>query len=273
MRTSYSFVAVARSQVPSTFAGLLWYCQYAPSASVYHPIYQQVTEVPHRLSIGSLFKYNSESMFWVAAAVGNWVNMWRMYTYPDLQSLQQELETETAQQFATTESVLMTEVGTSTPSSTSVTQAQQKMTEFASLRVDAAWQGYTDFFHHLMTKYHDGFRFNIEDEPVEMIVRKLFYPHDWLTSTGTYQYHKMHDYDMAEQRNFTDDQIGSHLKVPTNLPVGSGFIDGSLQLPFWGYILALFTLILLCLIIGYCIVSVRKCDGPCCQDKRGFSIA
>ena len=44
-RTSYSIVAVARSNIPDSLA-LLWLCQYAPSSSSYAPFYLASTTVP-----------------------------------------------------------------------------------------------------------------------------------------------------------------------------------------------------------------------------------
>lgn len=44
-RTSYSFVAVSRQNVPDHLA-LLWFSQYAPSSSSYAPFYVSTDYVP-----------------------------------------------------------------------------------------------------------------------------------------------------------------------------------------------------------------------------------
>jgi len=278
MRTSFSYIAVARSTVPESYAGMMWYCQYAPSATVYHPIYQQVTEIPKRLSIGSLYKYNPESNFWVAAVVGNWVNMWRMYAITDLQIMQKELESQAVSTFASTESTLWTLVGKTfnTPSSATTAAVRQHMTEFSEGRVEAMWDAYTTFFPHLMTKFHDGFRFNVEDQPVEMSVQKLFYPKSWLEATQ-YKYHKEHDLEMLRAMNASANptDAGQSFRVtPQSQAQAPPLLHRQVAAPLWAMALVALSVALLSTVAGvYLTRTIRRQRGGYeCADEQRYSI-
>jgi dipeptidase len=78
-RTSYSFVAQARSGLPALAAARVWFCTYAPHSSSYAPFYVSQTILPDAYTRGSLFSYDPSSAFWSFLAAGNYAS--RFYKF------------------------------------------------------------------------------------------------------------------------------------------------------------------------------------------------
>lgn len=89
-RTSYSFVAVARLNVPKQL-GMVWFSQYAPDISSYIPIYVHATELPLSWIRGSMHRFDTSSAWWNFCVAGNWVARYYNFAIKSVRELQSQL--------------------------------------------------------------------------------------------------------------------------------------------------------------------------------------
>ena len=91
-RCSYSFIAQARSWLPSSIGGVLWFGEDAPHSTCYIPIYSGVTEMPKPFSSGSRSFYDKDSAWWAFNFVSNFADLKFSYMIKDIKAVQEELE-------------------------------------------------------------------------------------------------------------------------------------------------------------------------------------
>eukprot|EP01035_Chromulina_nebulosa_P019906 gene19906-25861_t len=204
-RTSYSFVAVSRKDVPDELT-LLWFSQYAPSSTSYTPFYVSAEELPPPYTRGSLFKFDSSVSYWNFCLVGNYASKFYKYAMKDVKELQNNLQVQANYAINNVEAAMirllsfdyrkLSEPNTETdvPLTDSeivdineegsikhaVIKALTAVTKEQGHKVVDAWR---DFFPVLVTRYHDGYQAdNLDQKDIKM--RKLFYPLWWLDITG-----------------------------------------------------------------------------------------
>ena len=192
-RTSYSFVAVARSWVPNML-GHIWLCQYAPVHSSYTPMYVASEKLPLPFIRGAMQRYDEESAWWNFCAVGNYASRFYIFTLPDIQKLQQQLFANISFAQSTLEQrvLLMTRAAAIMDSSGSVVASGQPdgwiaeavalITEFTTHSGEEISHAWRKFLPYLFETYRDG---QIVTTNLTYIIRKsMFYPDWWLTLVG-----------------------------------------------------------------------------------------
>jgi len=95
-RTSYSQVSVSKATTDENrlSRAIVYVAQFTPHMASYVPIFVAagVDAVPARLSTGSLWRNDKESLFWKACAVGNYASHWFRYAIEDVRGVQKQLE-------------------------------------------------------------------------------------------------------------------------------------------------------------------------------------
>lgn len=156
--------------MPDYFA-LFWIAQYAPSRSVYVPIY--VTgDAPSEATTGSLIAYTDHSAFWNFAVVGNWAARFYSHAYPVLFTNIQALESQLVNDLEQFEAKY---IPIYNAHSKSVSKIQTEINNF----IQAKSSGVADTFRALLpqfiTQFHDGY-FASDLNAQIITMNKLFYP-------------------------------------------------------------------------------------------------
>lgn len=94
-QSAFTFVSQMRSWLPNAIGGVLWFGVDDAAQTVYTPVYCSVTETPecYKVGNGDLYNFSWTSAFWIQNWVSNMVYNKYSYMHPDLQKVQQELET------------------------------------------------------------------------------------------------------------------------------------------------------------------------------------
>mmetsp|Transcript_7490 Transcript_7490/g.9990 ORF Transcript_7490/g.9990 Transcript_7490/m.9990 type:complete len:727 (+) Transcript_7490:321-2501(+) len=178
-RTSQTLIAQARGFLPNSIGPRIWYGNYAPSANVYSPIYVSTTDIPRPYMRGSLFQYTEEAMFWLHCSVGNYINRFRKYAIEDVQTLQNQIESSA---FSNADNIDQQALAVADDEDAVI----KILTDFSNTTTLYAWEQWKDFFPQMLTKYHDGYKFDFSPESVDVAPENFFYDESWLESTGYY---------------------------------------------------------------------------------------
>lgn len=190
-RTSYSFVAVSRSNLPDTIAPVMWFTQYAPASSSYTPFYVSSNDAPRPYTKGSLFKYDPTVSFWNFAAAGNWANRWYIHTIGTIQSLQNQLESGYDRELENTDSLAIEVYESCKKDPTCNVESSNKavidlLTSFTFAKGQQTVDAWRELLPKLITQFHDGY--NAQNlNGAEISMKKLFYPKWWLDAVGYFE--------------------------------------------------------------------------------------
>jgi dipeptidase len=183
MRTSYSQISVSRPPKEGFSAGLnmVWVAQYAPHMAVYTPIYVNAGEnaVPKPLSTGSLWHYDTDSVFWRACAVGNWAAHFFKYAIVDVRETQKKLEDRAFDNQARVEAEALAAIQIGDK-----VAADSILSKFSADHCDTYRDTYNELFNFLIAKYHDGYSLADPNSFTGIDMRRLFYPKWWLKVAG-----------------------------------------------------------------------------------------
>jgi MYXO-CTERM domain-containing protein len=93
-QTGFSFVAQARSFLPDTLGGLVWFSVDDTNSTVYVPMYASISRVPKPYAVGngSFTEFTWDSAFWVFNWVANQAYTRYKDEIVDIRQVQQELE-------------------------------------------------------------------------------------------------------------------------------------------------------------------------------------
>lgn len=93
-QTGFSLVAQLRKDAPEAMKGVLWFGVDDANTSVYIPIYNSLTTVPHEFAEGNgdLLTFSWESAFWVTNFVANQAYHRYSQMIPDIRRVQTALE-------------------------------------------------------------------------------------------------------------------------------------------------------------------------------------
>jgi dipeptidase len=198
-RTSYSTIAVARSDVPDLL-GVVWLAQYAPSSASYTPLYVAAKSLPLPFIRGAMQKYDSASAWWNFCAVANYASRFYVYTIGSIQGLQQDLQWKLNNATATMESRvgLMADAavsagavsldgsmagGDETGSNAGwVAEAIDLITQCTEQSGQMISDEWRDFLPTLFSTYRDGQVFITNATSIHR--KSMFYPSWWLDLTG-----------------------------------------------------------------------------------------
>jgi len=198
-RASYSFIAQPRAFKPKELA-LVWFGPYAPSFTVYMPIYVAATVLPDALTTGSLFEYDPDSAYWSFLAVGNWVSRFYRYAMPYVEGVRAGMET----------GLFHAADGIELQASITLTFGQMEavvasLTQFVSTTPMVVTSRWSELLGEVITRFHDGYI--MEDlDSAEITATKLFYPRWWLKSVGYFENNPNPDGIMFEPSPIAEDE-------------------------------------------------------------------
>jgi len=176
-RTSTTLFATPRKHLPDKVGAVMWLSQYNPANSVFAPLYVASSELPSIYTRGSLFKYTEDAFFWMAARVGDHVRGFYMWMAPYVKAAQDALEDG---MLAEQESIDLAAVELLANSSED--DAISYLTDYTNSNAQKVYDTWYDLFEHLMTRWHDGFQFDITAPTI--VPHKLFYHKEWLSLVG-----------------------------------------------------------------------------------------
>lgn len=104
-QAGFVFVSQLRSWLPDAIGGILWFGVDDAAQTVFTPMYCSITDTPEcfRVGNGDLYTFSWTSSFWIHNWVSNMVYNKYNYMYPDLQKIQNELESKFFAQQAETD--------------------------------------------------------------------------------------------------------------------------------------------------------------------------
>ena len=179
-RTTYSFVAVPRADVPDILS-MFWFAQYAPSSSPFTPMYVAASNPPKEYMKGSLFKFDASSSFWNYLLVGNYLSHMYKFIIPDIQQAQKTFESAAFQAVADIEKKVISLLKSS--ESGSDAKARKLLDEFTSKHGTSAVDSWKELFPQIITKHHDGYTaLNLTSPTITM--KRNGYPQWWLEAVG-----------------------------------------------------------------------------------------
>lgn len=93
-QSAFTIVTQSRSTLPNEIGGLIWFGWDDAYTSCYSPLYLAMTEVPKCGSTGDVNTFNTDSSWWAFNFVANMAYYRFKDRYPDIQKVQQELESQ-----------------------------------------------------------------------------------------------------------------------------------------------------------------------------------
>ncbi|KAI9028361.1 putative peptidase [Hyaloraphidium curvatum] len=155
-RSTFSFVAVSRGQLPDPVGGVAWYGHDAPHGTVYVPFWVGVRDRdwPKEWAAGKQTEFSTKSAWWAFAFVNQWRMLrWDRMTEEDIGPLQRKLEAEVAEGYEKAEAEALGHC-TADGCSRAATDALSKFVGKAAGRVLDAWW---DLAWKLVAKYANGY--------------------------------------------------------------------------------------------------------------------
>lgn len=214
-RTSYSFVAEPRKNVPSIF-GRMWFCLYAPDTSTFTPIYIQAKELSKSWITGTMQKYDSTKAWWNFCVVGNYAARFYSFAIQGVRKLQNRLDNKLTEVCDTTEKSLLTTYfsGKSLLDKTSEENVINALTEVTKSTGDMVSVAWRDYFPELLTTYRDGYVIGGQHNAT-VEIHRMFYPKWWLDKVGFF--------------NIPGNKNGILFQPnPSIQPIGTNWMDGSI---------------------------------------------
>jgi dipeptidase len=168
-QTGFSFVTQSRSGLPDDIGGVLWYGVDDTWLTCYFPIYCKINELPVSFCRGSISHFSMDSAWWVFNLVSNYANLKYSYIAPEIQTVQQELESQfLALQPAVEKTAL--ELSAAQPN-----LMQSYLTDYSLMQGEKVVLRWRELAEYLITKYNDGYiRSNDGKYP------DVGYPEPWL---------------------------------------------------------------------------------------------
>lgn len=221
-RTAYSFVASARSDVPHHLA-TLWFAPSVPHASFYQPVYPFSTSLPESLTTGTLFELDHGCTWWAAQAISNYMDTMFMYISPEVQAAQKKIEEGTDTEYAEAEKKALQLI----KDKHDVSAARDVLTDFQNKNSAAASKSWWKLFDHIITKFHDGQRFdNFYVETLEPT--SLFYPFEWLKQVGFWK-----SAPDASVTQWSQTHVPSHRPTPPGAKALADFATTQVSVSGW----------------------------------------
>ena len=183
-RTSYSFVAEPRKNIPEMFARM-WFCLYAPDMSTFTPVYIQAKELSKAWITGTMQKYDSNKAWWNFCVVGNYAARFYSFAVKGVRKLQNKLDKKLQEICDSTESTLMsTYYGKSTTlDQVNVENVANTLTQLTVSSGDMVSTAWKDYFPELLTTYRDGYVIGGQHNAT-VEIHRMFYPKWWLDQVG-----------------------------------------------------------------------------------------
>jgi dipeptidase len=149
-RTSYTAIGRSTARLPDIVGAMAYISQQAPDSSVFIPVYVAAEKLPRELTVGSLFKFHKESLFWSVLAVSNWVHRYYDRAIGDLRVVQSALEIEFSVEAPDAAATKLIGRGRDDA-------ARKLLSEFTVTAARKVHKSYQELFPLLMARFHDGF--------------------------------------------------------------------------------------------------------------------
>ncbi|KAA8498559.1 putative dipeptidase [Porphyridium purpureum] len=174
-RTIYSMVAQSRGATKGPLAGpLLWMAFHAPRTSIFSPIYVNALEMSSAHSTGSMFNYDSGSMWWAGCRVSNYGKHWYRHALPHIVAAQDDAELSFMEDVERLDQHV---------AKMSRHDALKALTAFTVESGDKVLMKMHSLFDELVTYFHDGAHL-VNQTATEISFQHLFYPLYWLKMTN-----------------------------------------------------------------------------------------
>jgi dipeptidase len=181
-RTSYSFVAQARSWLPAPIGGILWFAHHAPHSSLFVPLYSSTKDLPKSWKTGTLYQLRRGNAWWAFAAVANFAEKMFMFIQRDVNKRQMRLEHEAVRECHERDNQALEALKQS--SAENYDKAVQIMTDYTVKNAELQVNDWWEFLDYLFTKYRDGTVLQSFEPPLRAVGE--FYPAWWLGRVGYY---------------------------------------------------------------------------------------
>lgn len=156
-QTGFTFVSQMRNWLPNPIGGVLWFGTDDAALCVYTPMYCSITKVPecYREGNGDMLNFSWTSAFWIYNWVSNMVyNKWNVM-YPDVKSLQDQMENHFIQMEPSIDKTA-TELYNESPE-----KAIAFLTNYSDTQAEQATRRWKQLGEFLLVKFIDG---NIKQE-------------------------------------------------------------------------------------------------------------
>ncbi len=169
--TCFSFIGQMRAWLPDDVGGICWFGVDDTYFTCYVPLFVGNTLVPEAFTKGDINHFSQESMWWTFNFVSNFANLKYSHMIKDIQTVQQELESEMIRQVDSITNAVM---------KLSETERIETLTAFSNSWGETVHHRWQDLGYHLITKYNDGY---VKDEKGK--IEEAPYPDDWIDQINT----------------------------------------------------------------------------------------
>lgn len=151
-QTGFSFIAQSRNWLPNRIGAIIWWGVDDASGTVYMPMYASITSIPYNFAVGNgaMMEWSEASGFWIFNQVQNFSYTRYNVIHPDVQAVQQRLETE----FINT--VPVVDAAATLLYESDPAQAVAYLTEFSNSIGERVFNTWKNLYSELFLRYMDG---------------------------------------------------------------------------------------------------------------------
>ncbi len=151
-QTGFSFVTQSRKQLPDEIGGIIWFGVDDASSCVYAPMYSSIKQVPksYEKGNGNMMQWGNDAAFWAFNQVSNFAYLRYNLVHPEIDSLQQKLETKYVKRVSEVDKEALTLY------KKDKAQAVEYLTEYSVDNGNYLVHEWQNFYKYLFMKYMDG---------------------------------------------------------------------------------------------------------------------
>jgi dipeptidase len=151
-QTGFSFVSQSRDWLPDEIGGIIWFGIDDAASCVYAPMYSSISKVPetYERGNGAMMEWSDNSAFWAFNQVSNFAYMRYNLIHPEIDSLQQKLETKYVNYTPAIDKAALE------LHKTDKKMAVEFLTDYSANTGNALVCKWQDFYKYLFMKYMDG---------------------------------------------------------------------------------------------------------------------
>ena len=151
-QTGFSFVSQSRDWLPDEIGGIIWFGIDDAASCVYAPMYSSISKVPetYERGNGAMMEWSDNSAFWAFNQVSNFAYMRYNLIHPEIDSLQQKLETKYVNYTPAIDKAALELLKTDKE------MAVEFLTDYSANTGNALVYKWQDFYKYLFMKYMDG---------------------------------------------------------------------------------------------------------------------
>ncbi len=151
-QTGFWFIGQSRSWLPDVVGALQWFGVDDAATSPLTPIYANITEIPHSLSIenGSMLHYSPTSMFWLVNRIAQFAYLRYNSVGKEVRAAAQKQESEALEEVKNIDKIAETIL------SDSKEAAVEFLTDYTVDRAQSLFEQWQELDAYLLVKYIDG---------------------------------------------------------------------------------------------------------------------